>query len=66
MKQITIFAFSVLFLGLQTAQAEVFNMGATELTIVLLISFFTISFAVGFIYLCLYLIKRSKSNGKEK
>jgi len=66
MKHLIIFAFAVLFLGLQTAQAEVFNMGTTELTIVLLIAFFTISFAVGFIYLCLYFIKRSKSNGKEK
>jgi len=66
MKQLTIFAFATFFLGLQTAQAEVFNMGTTELTIVLLVAFFTISFVVGFIYLCLYFIKRSKSNGKEQ
>lgn len=57
--------FAIVF-GLQMAKADIFNLGTTEILVLLIAGFFVFSILVGFIFLCLYLIKRTKSPKHEQ
>ncbi len=66
MKQLLFLFFFIISLGLQVAHAEFLNLGAAEIIMLLVVGFFTLTFLIGFIFLCLYLIKRIKPAKNEK
>ncbi|ARS42254.1 hypothetical protein CA265_22370 [Sphingobacteriaceae bacterium GW460-11-11-14-LB5] len=66
MKQLLFLFFFIISLGLQVAHAEFLNLGVAEIIILLVVGFFTLTFLIGFIFLCLYLIKRIKPAKNEK
>jgi hypothetical protein len=60
MKQLLFLFFFVIAFGLQLAHAEFLNLGAAEIIMLLVVGFFALTFVIGFIFLCLYLIRRVK------
>ncbi|QNR84422.1 hypothetical protein H9N25_21355 [Pedobacter riviphilus] len=66
MKQLLFLFFFIISFGLQAAYAEFLNLGAAEIIMLLVVGFFALTFVVGFIFLCLYLIGRVKSAKNEK
>ncbi len=64
MKQLLFLFFFIVFSGIQVAHAEFMNMGSAEIIVLLITGLFTLLAIVSFIFLCLYLIKRSKSAQK--
>ncbi|MGM9476753.1 hypothetical protein ACS5PU_09990 [Pedobacter sp. GSP4] len=66
MKQLLILFIFIIFSGIQVAHAEFMNMGSAEIIVLLKTGLFTLSAIVGFIFLCLYLIRKSKSAQNEK
>ncbi|WP_029277635.1 hypothetical protein [Pedobacter borealis] len=66
MKQLLFLFFFIISFGLQVAHAEFLNLGAAEIIMLLVVGFFALTFVIGFVFLCLYLIRRVKSAKNEK
>ena len=68
MKQILFLLFFIIFSGTQVAHAAFMNMGSAEIIVLLLLitGLFALLVIAGFIFLCLYLIKKSRSAQNEK
>ncbi|KQN32341.1 hypothetical protein ASE92_17185 [Pedobacter sp. Leaf41] len=66
MKHILLTSVFAFFFGSQMARANIFNLGTGELLILIVICIFVFLILVGFIFLCLYLIKRTKSIKHEQ
>jgi hypothetical protein len=66
MKQVLFLFFFIISFGLQVAYAELSNLGAAEIIMLLVVGFFALTFVIGFVFLCLYLIKRSRPAKNEK
>jgi len=64
MKQLLFLFFFVISFGLQFAHAAV--IGVPELIILLIVGVVVMAAMVGFIFLCLHLIRRSKPTQDEK
>ncbi|TCD27850.1 hypothetical protein EZ456_07835 [Pedobacter psychrodurus] len=66
MKQLLFLFFFIISFGLQMAHAEFLNLGGAEIIMLLVVGFFALAFVIGFVFLCLYLIKRSRPAKNEK
>ncbi len=66
MKQILFLLFFIIFSGTQVAHAAFMNMGSAEIIVLLITGLFALLVIAGFIFLCLYLIKKSRSAQNEK
>ena len=66
MKQLLFLLFFIISFGLQVAHAEFLNLGAAEIIMLLVAGFFAATFVIGFIFLCLYLIRSVKPAKNEK
>ncbi len=66
MKQLLFLFFFVISLGLQVVHAEFLNLGSTEIIMLLVVGFFTLTFVGVVLFLFLYLAKRAKTAKHEK
>jgi len=66
MKQLLFLFFFIIAFGLRVAHADFLNLGAAEIIMLLIVGFFAVTFVIGFIFLCLYLIRRIKPAKNEK
>jgi hypothetical protein len=64
MKQLLFLFFFILFLNLQIVRAA--TIGRPEIILLLVVGFVSIATMIGFVFLCLYLFKRSKRVEHEK
>jgi len=64
MKQVLFLFFFIISFGLQVAHAA--TIGVPELIILFIVGFVAIAAMVGFVFLCLYLIKKLKHDQNEK
>ncbi|MBB6236609.1 type IV secretory pathway VirB6-like protein [Pedobacter sp. AK013] len=64
MKQLLFLLFFIIFIGLQIAHAAA--IGGPEVILLIMVGLISIAVMIGFVFLCLYLFKRSKRVENEK
>jgi hypothetical protein len=64
MKRLSFLFFFIIFFGLQIAHAA--TIGVPEMIILLVVGFVAIGAMIGFVFFCLYLIKRSGPTTKNE
>ena len=66
MKQLLFLFFFIIAFGSQVAHAELLNIGAAEIIMLLVVGFIALAPVICFIFLCLCLIKRIRTTKNEK
>nr|WP_276900673.1 hypothetical protein [Pedobacter kyonggii] len=64
MKQLLFLFFFIIFLSLQIVHAA--TIGGPEIILLVMVGFVSVVVMIGFVFLCLYLFKRSKRVENEK
>jgi len=64
MKQLLFLLFFIIFLDLEIVHAA--TIGGTEIILLIMVGFVSIAAMIGFVFLCIYLFKRSKRVENEK
>jgi hypothetical protein len=64
MKQLLFLFFFIIFLDLEIVHAA--TIGGPEIILLFMVGFVSIALMIGFVFLCLYLFKRSKQVENEK